>query len=179
MKETIIKRWFSLKPIESSYWFWKQFIQWTKQLNQWSRKRKKIQEHKDFYTGSPNKMDYVQSLTHSKDFTKNDQPDQVYNTCPQQEYTAHRSNHCWTYNRPRNHTESTVCFKNILAETYSKSQLYRIYCITHNASLHPAIDHCWTYSRIRNHIETHCVFQELPCWNLQQVTVIQNPLYNQ
>jgi len=88
MKGTIIKRWLSLKPIESSYWFWKQFIQWTNQLNQWSRKKKKIQEHKDFYPGSPNKTGYVQSLTHSKDFTKNDQTDQVYNTCPQQEYNA-------------------------------------------------------------------------------------------
>jgi len=35
MKETIIKRRLSLNPIESSYWFWKQFIQWTNQLNQW------------------------------------------------------------------------------------------------------------------------------------------------
>jgi len=66
-------------------------------------------------------MGYVQSLTHNKDFTKNDQPDQVYNTYLQQEYTAHRSNHYWTYSRLRKPTESTVCFKNSLAETHSKS----------------------------------------------------------
>jgi len=40
------------------------------------------------------------------------------------------ANHCWTYSRPINHTESTLCFKNTLAETYTKSQLYRIHCIT-------------------------------------------------
>jgi len=27
------------------------------------------------------------------------------------------ANHCWTFSRPRNHTEPTVCFKNTLAET--------------------------------------------------------------
>jgi len=130
MKETIIKRWLSLKPIEFSYWFWKQFIQWINQLNQWSRKRKKIQEHKDFYPGSPKKMGYFQSLTHNKDFTKNDQTDQIYNTYPQQEYTAPHS-------KPLLNLQQT-------------KKPHRV----------------------------HCVFQEYPCWNLQQVTVIQNPLYN-
>jgi len=37
--------------------------------------------------------------------------------------------------------------------------------------LQPAVDHCWTHSRTRNHTETHCVFQEHPCWNPQQVTL--------
>ena len=40
------------------------------------------------------------------------------------------TNHCWTFSRPRNHTKPTVCFKNTLVETYNKSQLYRIHCIT-------------------------------------------------
>jgi len=40
------------------------------------------------------------------------------------------SNHCWTYSRSRNHTESTVRLKNSLAEIHSKSQLYRVHCIT-------------------------------------------------
>ena len=73
---------------------------------------------------------YVQSLTHSKDFTKNDQLIK-FTTLAHNKNTLHSvANHCWTYIRPRNHTESTVCFKNSLAETYSKSQLYKIHCIT-------------------------------------------------
>jgi len=75
-------------------------------------------------------MGYVQSLTYSKDFTKNDQPDQVYNTCPQQAKATPRS-------KPLLNLQQT-------------KKPHRV----------------------------HCVFQEYPCWNLQQVTVIQNPLYN-
>jgi len=75
-------------------------------------------------------MGYVQSLTHSNDFTKSDQTDQVYNTCPQQEYTAHRS-------KPLLNLQQT-------------KKPHRV----------------------------HCVFQEHPCRNPQQVTIIQNPLYN-
>ena len=69
-------------------------------------------------------------LLHSKDFTKNDQTDQVYNTCSQQEHIAPRS-------------------KPLLNLQQTKKP--------HNV---------------------HCVFQEHLCWNLQQVTVIHNPLYN-
>jgi len=72
---------------------------------------------------------YVQSLTHSKDFTKNDQLIK-FTTLAHNKNTLHSAaNHCWTYSRPRNHTESTVCFKNSHAETHNKSQLYRIHCI--------------------------------------------------
>jgi len=65
-------------------------------------------------------MGYVQSLTHSKDFTKMDQQIK-FTTLAHSMNTLHSAaNHCWTYSRPRNHTESTVCFKNSLAKTYSK-----------------------------------------------------------
>ena len=89
------------------------------------------------------------------------------------------ANHCWTYNRPRNHTESTVCSKNTLAKTYSKSQLYRIYCITQKCLTAPRSRPLLTLQQTKKPHRTHCVFQEHPCWNLQQVTVIQNPSYNQ
>ena len=61
------------------------------------------------------------------------------------------ANHCWTYSRPRNHTESTVCFKDTLAETYTKSQLYKIHFITQKcltllsaAGKPPVQTHCTT-----------------------------------
>ena len=38
---------------------------------------------------------------------------------------------------------------------------------------------CWTYSRSRNHTEPTVRFKKHPCCTLQQVTVTQNPLYNQ
>jgi len=98
-------------------------------LNQWSRKRKKIQEHKDFYTSSPNKR-ATSSPSHTIRISLKIINWSSLQHLLQQEYTAHRSNHCWTYSRPRNHTESTMCFKNSLAETHSKSQLYRIHSIT-------------------------------------------------
>jgi len=61
------------------------------------------------------------------------------------------ANHCWT---------CTVCFKNTLAETYSKSQLYRIhYIIKKRLTLLPAANHYWTFSRQRNHIELTVCFK--------------------
>ena len=89
------------------------------------------------------------------------------------------ANHCWTYSRPRNHTESTVYFKNTLAETYNKSQLYRIHCITQKCLTAPHNGPLLNLQQTKKPHRTHFVFQEHPCWNLQQVTVIQNPLYNQ
>jgi len=70
------------------------------------------------------------------------------------------ANHCWTFSRPRNHTKPTVCFKNTLAETYNKSQLYRIHCITKKClTLLIAANHCWTFSRPRNHTELIVCFK--------------------
>jgi len=89
------------------------------------------------------------------------------------------ANHCWTYSRPRNHTKSTVFFKNTLAETYNKSQLYRIHCITQKRLPSPRSRPLLNLQQNKKPHRTHCVFQEHPCWNLQQVTVIPNPLYNQ
>ena len=72
----------------------------------------------------------VQSPTHSKDFTKLINLIR-FTTLAYSKKTLHSAaNHCWTYSRPRNTTESTVRFKNSLAQTHSKSQLYRIHCIT-------------------------------------------------
>ena len=82
------------------------------------------------------------------------------------------TNHYWTFSRPRNHIESTVCFKNTLAETYSKSQLYRIYCITKKCLTAPCSKPLLNLQQTKKPHRTHCVFQENPCWNLQQVTVI-------
>jgi len=52
------------------------------------KKEKEDSRTQGFLSWFTQQTGYVQSLTHSKDFTKNDQTDQVYNTCPQQEYTA-------------------------------------------------------------------------------------------
>jgi len=55
------------------------------------RESKRDSRHNRFLYWFTQQPGYVQSLTHSKDFTKIDQPDHVYNTCLQQEYTAHWS----------------------------------------------------------------------------------------
>jgi len=55
------------------------------------KKEKEDSRTQGFLSSFTQQTGYVQSLTHNKDFTKNDQTDQVYNTCPQQEYTAHRN----------------------------------------------------------------------------------------
>jgi len=89
------------------------------------------------------------------------------------------TNHCWTYSRPRNHTESIVCFKNTLAETYSKSQLYIIHCITQKCLTAHRSRPLLNLQQNKKPHRIHCVFQEHPYWNIQQVTVIQNSLYNQ
>jgi len=94
------------------------------------RESKRDSRHNRFLYWFTQQTGYVQSLTHSKDFTKIDQLIK-FTTLAHNKNTLHSAaNHCWTYSRPRNHIESTVCFKNSLAETYSRLQLYRIHCIT-------------------------------------------------
>jgi len=92
--------------------------------NSKERESKRDSRHNKFLYWFTQQPDYVQSLTHNKDFTKTDQPDHVHNTCLQQENTAYR-----------------------------------------NATAEPTADQETTQ-------------KELPCWNPQQVTVIQSPLYN-
>jgi len=89
-----------------------------------------------------------------------------------------RSNHCWTYSRLRNHTESTVRFKNSLAETHSKSQLYRVHCITQKhltaTRSRPLLN---PQQNKKSHRNPLCV-SRTPLLKPHQVTVIENPLYN-
>jgi len=57
--------------------------------------------------------------------------------------------------RTRNHTKSTVCSKNSFAETYSKSQLYIIHCITKKCrTLLPAVG--------KLPVQTHCTKNYTP-----------------
>jgi len=95
--------------------------QWNNQYRERRFKNTKI-----FILVHPTKRATSSPLLHSKDFTKNNQTDQVYNTCSQQEYIAPRS-------KPLLNLQQT-----------------------------------------KKPHRTHYVFKEHPCWNLQQVTFIQN-----
>ena len=93
------------------------------------RESKRDSRHSRFLYWFTQQTGYVQSLTHSKDFTK---------------------------------MINLIKFT-ILA--YSKNTLH---------STTPLL----ILQQTKKPHRVHCVFQELPCWNPQEVTVIQNPLYN-
>jgi len=93
------------------------------------RESKRDSRHSRFLYWFTQQTGYVQSLTHSKDFTK---------------------------------MINLIKFT-ILA--YSKNTLH---------STAPLL----ILQQTKKPHRVHCVFQELPCWNPQEVTVIQNPLYN-
>jgi len=52
------------------------------------RESKRNSRHNRFLYWFTQQQGYVQSLTYSKDFTKTDQPDHGYNTCPRQDNTT-------------------------------------------------------------------------------------------
>ena len=56
--------------------------------NSKERESKRESGHNRFLYWFTQQQGYVQSLTYSKDFTKTDQPDHVYNTCPRQDNTT-------------------------------------------------------------------------------------------
>ena len=135
------------------------------------------QEHKGFYIGSPTKR-ATSSPSHTVRISLKMINWSSLQHFPTARIHCTRSNHCWTYSRPRNHTESTMCSKNSLAETHSKPQLYRIHCITQKRlTAHRNRPLLNLQQNKKLHRNPLCV-SRTPCWHLQ-VTVIQKPLYNQ
>ena len=129
MKETIIKRCLSLEPNKVQLLILKTVYAVNQSIKLVIKKEEEDSKTQRFLYWFTQQKGYVQSLTHSKDFTKND-------------------------------------------------QLIKFTTLAHNKNTLHSQQPLLNLQQTKKPHRVHYVFQELPCWNPQQVTIIQNPLYN-
>ena len=127
MKEIIIKRCLSVKSNRVQLLIPKKVYTVSQSIKSVIKKEKEDSRTQRFLYLFTQQTGYVQSLTHSKDSLKRS-TDQVYNTCPQQEYTA---------------LVATTAEPTAVQET-TQSQL----CVSRTPLLKPTTSHSYTESTV-------------------------------